>query len=223
MNIVYSIIANAAIVFAIIMGAVFGRRYGWKATLAKLICLAGIGVGAYFLNPILVNLACKIEVVNQIVNASALNLVLFKSIIFALVTIVAYIIAAVIISAIRKARCKNSIERSIGKNTAKRHKPVGLNKRDTKLLRQQQRAAYRNQKRELKATMKMQLHKSSIAGIFLGIVISIVVCFVVFMPIKHAVKLISETYHYSDIEYAYEYTPYGQLDKATNVVDFIIK
>mgnify|MGYP000361045343 CR=1 FL=1 len=61
-------------------------------------------------------------------------------------------------------------------------------------------------------------------GVIFGILVAIIVSFAVIMPTKYIFKAVKEVQpEIEQIEAGYEFTPIGQLDKATDIVDMLVK
>lgn len=205
MNIWLPIITNVVIALILLTGIFVGSKNGWKFELCKLFLIIGIGVGCYFLQPVITNLF-KIDMPKEILGSSV-YLALF---------IVSYAIVSIIVSAIRYVTKTKSLENI---NSAKRIKIKGIDRKTTRQLRREERA-YRKLHKEIRELKKAS---KSLGGLF-GFIIALIVGFIVMLPIKSVSNYIAETQpKLEQITKGYEYTIYGQLDKISNLSDIIIK
>lgn len=215
MNIWLPIITNLIILGILSLGALVGRRNGWKVELTKLILTLGACVGIYFLSPIISSALLKIEFIStlctQVIGlSSALN-----SIVFLLLYIVIYSLISIIVTFIARKCIDN--KRSI--NVAKRIKVKGIDRKTSRQLKREDRKALRLQRKE---EIKNRRKTSKIFGAIFGLLIAFISAFIVLIPFKYISKDISNTYpEVSEIQTGYEYTVYGQLDKLTNISDII--
>ena len=195
MNIILPIISNLLILIFMITGMLIGKKNGWKIQLSKLILTAGAGVGFYFLAPIITDkLYALLEA--QICNIPYSWNILRTAIIFIL-TIITYSILSLVIRLI-----------------ANRHVAKKFNIVKLKIKGRQNRVINANNRKQFKLRLKeakRQKRVSQVIGAILGIILSLILCFGLFMIIKYITLSVSE--FYPVIEYLYEYTIFGQLDK----------
>lgn len=178
--------------------------------LGKLVFTLLGAVGAYFLAPIVATLFGDMTKASEVANVSEAVVGLSFTIIFLLVYVITCIITAIIDNHISKI--SNSV------NKVKPVKVVGLDRKATKELRKQQ--------REMKKMQMQEVEKSKgskVIGGILGFVLAFLVMFSVFLPLKYIFNIVGEKSEINYITKGFEYTPYGQLDKAFGINDFIAK
>lgn len=203
MSIWLPIVTNAVLALIVIAGMLIGRKTKWYLEMFKFICLAGAGVGAHFLIPTMNELLLKIPFVAQINESLALGAGL-NSISFALMFIAAYIVLSIMFGIINHIVCKE-------------RKGIKVS-RTVKVA-----AANHKADRELKRIKRAE-RKRNPFGVIFGMLVGLLVSFVIFMPMKYAAKeVVKLKPELSEIEKGVEYTAFGQLDKYTNVVEFIIE
>lgn len=207
MNIWLPIITNLIMLGILIAGIFVGKKNGWKVELSKLIIMLGVGVGLYFLAPVITNALLSIETLiqaTQQIPYSYLVPAINNLIIFVLFMVV-YMIVSLIASAIhKKVVAKQSgiaYIRLKGKGNGKINR---ANKRE-----------FRRRIKEAKKQKKT----SQIVGAILGFVVAALITFVLFMPIKYMFKGLSEVNN--NFNSGFEYTVWGQLDNATDMYDII--
>lgn len=204
MNIWLPIITNLIMLGILVAGIFVGKKNGWKVELSKLIIMLGVGVGLYFLAPVITNALLSIETVQAQLQIPYLVRAINSLIIFVLFMIV-YMIVSLIASAIHKkvVAKQNGIAyiRLKGKGNGKINR---ANKRE-----------FRRRIKEAKKQKKT----SQIVGAILGFVIATLITFVLFMPIKYMFKGLSEVNN--NFNSGFDYTVWGQLDNATDMYDII--
>ena len=203
MNIWLPIITNLIMLGILVAGIFVGKKNGWKVELSKLIIMLGVGVGLYFLAPVITNALLSIETLGQ-AQIPYLVPAINSLIIFVLFMIV-YMIVSLIASAIHKkvVAKQNGIAyiRLKGKGNGKINR---ANKRE-----------FRRRIKEAKKQKKT----SQIVGAILGFVVAALITFVLFMPIKYMFKGLSEVNN--NFNSGFDYTVWGQLDNATDMYDII--
>jgi len=233
-NIWLPIVVNVLILGIMVAGAFIGRKNGFLYELLKLVTLCGCGVGIYFLNPIVANKVAGISFIHKFIEQGLATVELVKAMTFVLLFILIYIIITIIFKIIKKAHDKkNKVEvKSLnGKrfiNTAKPAKIHGLNRKETRRLNKEQRRLARERRKQekelIKASKKPLTTKQKVFGIIFGILTAFVLGFIITLPMKEVFKGIANAQpELAEVVKGYEYTPYGQIDKLTGVVDFIIK
>lgn len=201
MNIWLLIITNLIMLGILVAGIFVGKKNGWKVELSKLIIMLGIGVGLYFLAPVITNALLSIETLVQ----AQLQIPAINSLIIFVLFMVVYMIVSLIASAIHKkvVAKQNGIAyiKIKGKGNGK------INRANRKEFR-----------RRIKEARK-QKKTSQVVGAILGFVVAACITFVLFMPIKYMFKGLSQVDN--NFNSGFEYTVWGQLDKATEVYDKI--
>lgn len=205
MNIWLPIITNLIMLGILVAGIFVGKKNGWKIELSKLVIMLGVAVGIYFLAPIITT-----PIVTALANGQSIAEIMIhmpymiraiNSLIMFLLFIIIYGILSLICSAIanKVAKKQNNITyiKLKGKGNGK------LNRQNKKLYRKQIREA------------KKQKKTSQIVGALLGFIVAALITFVLFMPIKYMFKGLSEVNN--NFNSGFEYTVWGQLDKATKV------
>ena len=210
MNIVLPIISNLLIVLSIVLGVFIGKKNEWKLSLIKLVSVLAIGVGLYFLNPLIANLVNKIPF---IANCEYISFITLKSITFALSFIILTGILNIVLLIIRHHRNKVRFLKS--ENMVLKQRAKAIDKNVDKVLKREERKTNRLKRKQLAKQHK----KARIFGSIIEVLVVIVSLFVVFIPVKYITKEINN----ETINSTYEYTPFGQLDKITNIDQFIIK
>lgn len=202
MNIWLPIITNLIMLGILVAGIFVGKKNGWKIELSKLIIMLGVGVGLYFLAPVITN--ALLSIVRAQLQIPYLVPAINSLIIFVLFMII-YIIVSLIASAIHKkvVAKQNGIAyiRLKGKGNGKINR---ANKRE-----------FRRRIKEAKKQKKT----SQIVGAILGFVMAALITFVLFMPIKYMFKGLSKVNN--NFNSGFEYTVWGQLDNATDVYDSV--
>ena len=211
MNIILPIITNLITIAIIIAGIFIGKRNGFGISLSKFILLVGACIGSYFLVPLITNLLIQIEFINELMilpySAEILN-----SLVLLILTMIFYLIITLICKLIT-SHVKYEDENI---NIAKPAKIKGLSRKETKQLRKEQRKLRQLQLKE-KSTA------SKIFGIIYSVIISIIICFVLYITCMYIIKsIIVIKPELAYLSNAYEYTIFGQLDKLTNLSGFII-
>ena len=205
MNIWLPIITNLIMLGILVAGIFVGKKNGWKVELSKLIIMLGIGVGLYFLAPVITNALLSIETLVQAQQQIPYLVPAINSLIIFVLFMIVYMIVSLIASAIhKKVVAKQSgivYIRLKGKGNCKINR---ANKRE-----------FRRRIKEAKKQKKT----SQIVGAILGFVIAALITFVLFMPIKYMFKGLSEVNN--NFNSGFDYTVWGQLDNATDIYDII--
>lgn len=215
MNIVLPIISNALIALILVFGIFTGIKNEWKISLTKLVFSLGFGVGLYFLNPILTTSVSKIPFINNLIENNLITLATLKACVFSLSFLILFGILSIILMIIRHHR--NEVRYLKSQNMVLTKRAKALDKSTEKVLKKEDKKARKLKRKELARQHK----EARIFGAILEVLASIIVVFVMFIPVKYVVK--NELKDVQGIETVYDYTPIGQLDKATNVVEFIVK
>ena len=219
MKIWLPIIINLIIASILFIGAIKGKKKGFIYEIVKLFTVCGLGVGIYFLSPVLVNLIAKIGFIQTLITQDNLTLPILKSLVILILFTTTYGIVSLIFSLIRKSGNKIFVT-----NNAKTVKVKGLNREETRRLRKEQRQVLKAQKKQTKQLRLSNMSKKNkIFGVVFGIINAVVIGFVVTLPLKPIFTQIANSQPtIEEVVKGYEYTPYGQLDKVTNIVDRII-
>lgn len=219
MKIWLPIIINLIIASILFIGAIKGKKKGFIYEIVKLFTVCGLGVGIYFLSPVLVNLIAKIGFIQTLITQDILTLPILKSLVILILFTTTYGIVSLIFSLIRKSGNKIFVT-----NNAKTVKVKGLNREETRRLRKEQRQVLKAQKKQTKQLRLSNMSKKNkIFGVVFGIINAVVIGFVVTLPLKPIFTQIANSQPtIEEVVKGYEYTPYGQLDKVTNIVDRII-
>lgn len=204
MNIWLPIITNLIMLGILVAGIFVGKKNGWKVELSKLIIMLGVGVGFYFLAPVITNALLSIETLVQAQIPYLVPAAINSLIIFVLFMIV-YMIVSLIASAIHK------------KVVAKQN-GIAYIKLKGKGNGKINRANKREFRRRIKEAKK-QKKTSQIVGAILGFVVAALITFVLFMPIKYMFKGLSKVNN--NFNSGFDYTVWGQLDNATDVYDSV--
>lgn len=204
MNIWLPIITNLIMLGILVAGIFVGKKNGWKVELSKLIIMLGVGVGLYFLAPVITN-ALSIETLVQAQLQIPYPVPAINSLIIFVLFMIVYMIVSLIASAIHKkvVAKQNGIAyiRLKGKGNGKINR---ANKRE-----------FRRRIKEAKKQKKT----SQIVGAILGFVVAALITFVLFMPIKYMFKGLSEVNN--NFNSGFDYTVWGQLDNVTDMYDII--
>ena len=229
-----AVIMNVITLGIVIGGIIFGKKNGFLYEFLKLVTFLALGVGVYFIMPTLSNLCLKINFINNLIEDHLLTLELLHSLVFTLTLMICYSIETLIFVIIRRNKFKHtkilvaSTKDRKYVNTAKVATVGGINKKETKKLRKEQKKLIKQKRKQEKELLKLnqkQLTKSQkVFGVIFGIIISLIIGFVVTMPLKTIFKSVAATQpSASEITKSYEYTIYGQVDNLTDVIDFITK
>lgn len=205
MNIWLPIITNLIMLGILIAGIFVGKKNGWKVELSKLIIMLGVGVGLYFLAPVITNALLSIETLIQ----ATLQIPYLVPAINSLIIFVLFMIVHMIVSLIASAIHKKVVAKQSGIAYI-RLKGKGNGKIN--------RANKREFRRRIKEAKK-QKKTSQIVGAILGFVVAALITFVLFMPIKYMFKGLSEVNN--NFNSGFDYTVWGQLDNATDMYDII--
>ena len=221
-NIWLPIIVNILILGIMVAGVVIGKKNGGAHELIKLgaLCIASIGI--YFLSPIFTNLLLKIGFVSQLLEHDLISVAVIKSIAIILLFVIAYILITILLKVAKKI---NKNRATLNIRYAKPAKIVGLDTKETKRLRKEHKQMQKAQRKEQKKLEPLtQTTKSKVLGVVFGLILAIFVGFVATLPVKPILEGIANAQpEISDVTKGYEYTPYGQLDKVTDVVDTLLK
>lgn len=216
MNIWLPIITNAIIAIILVAGIFVGRKNGFKIELAKLCLILPACVGLYFLNPIVVEQLLRIELVSQLIETEIVSLPTLSAITLFIMFMVVYGIISLVMLLFRKGKKKQA--RAIVGITAQALKPIKLSHKEKRELKKQERKIKKLNK------IKTKGQTSRVFGAILGFVFAILVSFAILLPTKFIFRDIAKAEPtISEIEKGFECTPFGQLDKATGVVEFIVK
>lgn len=206
MNIWLPIITNLIMLGILVAGIFVGKKNGWKVELSKLIIMLGVGVGLYFLAPVITNALLSIETLVQAQLQIPYLVPAINSLIIFVLFMIVYMIVSLIASAIHKkvVAKQNGIAyiRLKGKGNGK------INRANRKEFR-----------RRIKEARK-QKKTSQVVGAILGFVMAALITFVLFMPIKYMFKGLSQVNNNFNNS-GFEYTVWGQLDNATDMYDII--
>ena len=205
MNIWLPIITNLIMLGILVAGIFVGKKNGWKVELSKLIIMLGVGVGLYFLAPVITNALLSIETLVQAQLQIPYLVPAINSLIIFVLFMIVYMIVSLIASAIHKkvVAKQNGIAyiKLKGKGNGK------INRANRKEFRRRIKEA------------KKQKKTSQVVGAILGFVMAALITFVLFMPIKYIFKGLSQVNN--NFNSGFEYTVWGQLDNATDVYDSV--
>ena len=212
-NIWLPIVVNVLILGIMVAGAFIGRKNGFLYELIKLVTLCVSGVGLYFLNPIVATAVSHIGFIENAIAHNLVTLEIVKAFTLLAMFLVVYLITTIILKIVKKAKQK----KVVGINTAKPAKIYGINRKETRRLRKENKRIQKEQKKLARAN---ESKKNKVLGLIFGLLVAIVVSFVVTLPLKPIFSHISSIQpEIAEIEKGYEYTPYGELDKVTNIVE----
>lgn len=201
MNIWLPIISNLIMLGILIAGIFVGKKNGWKVELSKLIIMLGVGVGLYFLAPVITNALLSIETLVQ----ATLQIPYLVPAINSLIIFVLFMIVYMIVSLIASAIHNKVVAKQNG---------IAYIKLKGKCNGKINRANRKEFRRRIKEARK-QKKTSQAVGAILGFVIAALITFVLFMPIKYMFKGLSKVNN--NFNSGFDYTVWGQLDKATEV------
>lgn len=204
MNIWLPIITNLIMLGILVAGIFVGKKNGWKVELSKLIIMLGVGVGLYFLAPVITNALLSIETVQAQLQIPYLVRAINSLIIFVLFMIV-YMIVSLIASAIHK--------KVVAKQNGIAY--IKLKGRGNGKINRANKREFRRRIKEAKKQKKT----SQIVGAILGFVMAALITFVLFMPIKYMFKGLSKVNN--NFNSGFDYTVWGQLDNATDMYNTI--
>lgn len=217
MNIWLPIITNLIILGILIAGIFVGKKNGWKLELSKFVFVAASIVGLYFLSPIITKALFTIEFIQQLF--IALPTITMVYAINSLVYLVSFLVVYTIISIIIKAIRNHLINKKVAIIKTKKVKGKKADKKALRKVKHENRKRIREQKKQL---YKARTKKNKVFGALLGVLTAVLVAFMVMLPVKYAVKTIAEVQpELNQVVTAFEYTPYGQLDKITNINDIV--
>ena len=205
MNIWLPIITNLIMLGILVAGIFVGKKNGWKVELSKLIIMLGVGVGLYFLAPVITNALLSIETLVQ----AQLQIPYLVPAINSLIIFVLFMIVYMIVSLIASAIHKKVVAKQNGIAYIK------LKGRGNGKINRANRKEFRRRIKEARKQKKT----SQVVGAILGFVMAALITFVLFMPIKYMFKGLSQVDN--NFESGFEYTVWGQLDNVTDVYDSI--
>lgn len=216
-NIWLPIIIDVLILGIMVAGALIGRKNGFLYELIKFVALCVCGVGLYFLNPIVANAVSHIGFVENAIAHNFITIEIIKAFTLLFMFLLVYLIATIILKIVKKVNQK----KIVGVNTAKPAKIYGLNRKETRRLRREHKKLQKEQKKLARAN---ESKKNKVFGLIFGLLVAIVVGFVITLPLKPIFNHIATIQpEIAEVEKGYEYTPYGELDKVTNIVEKILK
>lgn len=224
-NIWLPILVNLLIVGVVALGVLIGKKNGFKYEIIKLLTVCAACVGLYFLNPVVADVICNIEAVSAAIAAGAITVAIIKSLTFLGLFLLTYLLITGIFGIVRLSRELNQTSGIV--NTAKRLKPVGVTKKETRRLRREQRRTLRRQK--IEAALKIKIdekgkHKlSKVFGAIIGGIFGVIFAFALTLPLKPTFDKLAEDPSVEAIQTGYEYTAFGQLDKATDIVNKVLR
>ena len=219
MNIWLPIITNIIIAALLVCGVFVGKKNGWVSQLVKLVVSCGAGVGIYFLSPVLTNFLCRIPFMTKIVTDAIMYSAL-NSLIYVLLFVIVYALVSLVMRLIRKHKKREDKVKKVKVKKVK-SKRVRKTKEERRLARENRRLIRKQKREEAKQKEKQKSKVDKIVGAILGFVMALIIGFVVFMPIKYCFKSLDKALQLDQITTGYEYTPYGQLDNLTDIVDQI--
>lgn len=205
MNIWLPIISNLIIVGILVAGIFVGKKNGWKVELSKLIIMLGVGVGLYFLAPVITNALLSIETLVQAQQQILYLVPAINSLIIFVLFMIVYMIVSLIASAIHK--------KVVAKQNGIAY--IKLKGRGNGKINRANKREFRRRIKEAKKQKKT----SQIVGAILGFVVAALITFVLFMPIKYMFKGLSQVNN--NFNSGFDYTVWGQLDNATDMYDII--
>ena len=205
LNILLPIILNIVLVSVVIAELFVSRKQGWRLALTKLILTLGAGVGSWFLAPTLATELSKIEFIAN------LHLVGFNYVVFALSTLVEFILISIVCAIISRSR---KFEKQEGFNTAKVKRAKSTDRRLERRLRKEERRA-----RKLDRKLRKLGKGSKVAGAVLGVMTGILLSGLVYIPVRAGLTYLKEITTQEYFESAYKYTAFGQLEEI--VIDFV--
>lgn len=208
MNIWLPIITNLIMLGILVAGIFVGKKNGWKVELSKLIIMLGVGVGLYFLAPVITNALLSIKTLKTLVQAQPQIPYLVPAI-NSLIIFVLFMIVYMIVSLIASA---------INKKVVAKQNGIAYIKLKGKGNGKINRANRKEFRRRIKEARK-QKKTSQVVGAILGFVVAALITFVLFMPIKYMFKGLSKVNN--NFNSGFEYTVWGQLDNATDMYDTI--
>lgn len=205
MNIWLPIITNLIMLGILVAGIFVGKKNGWKIELSKLIIMLGVGVGLYFLAPVITNALLSIETLVQAQQQILYLVPAINSLIIFVLFMIIYIIVSLIASAIHK--------KVVAKQNGIAY--IKLKGRGNSKINRANRKEFRRRIKEARKQKKT----SQIVGAILGFVVAALITFVLFMPIKYMFKDLSEVNN--NFNSGFDYTVWGQLDNVTDMYDII--
>lgn len=221
MNIWLPIITNVIIAALLICGIFVGKKNGWVSQLVKLVVSCGAGVGIYFLSPVLTTLLCRVPFILNLVGTVPFAIQALNSLVYLVLFMIVYALVSLVMRLIRNRQKKTNVVKTV-KVKSPKQKHVRKTKEERRLARENRKLRRKQIREQRKQEEKKKSKTNKIVGAILGFVMALVIGFVIFMPIKYCfTSLRSVTPALDQITTGYEYTPYGQLDKLTGLVDKI--
>ena len=212
MSIALPIISNILIAALLVLGFFIGKNNGWKKQLIKSILVIGAAVGMYFLTPIVANALLQIEFITSTLINTPQLLVLFRPIVYVVLTILFYLVItavmAIIFAIIKRAK-KEKVVKQKKVNMAKSVKLTKIEKANRRKIRRADKRALRKaHKAELKAYAKKH-RVSRIFGGIIGVITAFLMGFIIFLPINGLQKVAEPE---SGLEQVYDTSLYGVID-----------
>lgn len=205
MNIWLPIITNLIMLGILVAGIFVGKKNGWKVELSKLIIMLGVGIGLYFLAPVITNALLSIETLVQAQKQILYLVPAINSLIIFVLFMIVYMIVSLIASAIHK--------KVVAKQNGIAY--IKLKGRGNGKINRANKREFRRRIKEAKKQKKT----SQIVGAILGFVMAALITFVLFMPIKYMFKGLSKVNN--NFNSGFDYTVWGQLDNVTDMYDII--
>ena len=200
MNIWLPIITNLILLGCFVFDFIFSKKVGLRPTIIRLISTVGLGVGLYFLSPIILK---GLPFLTNI-GLSELGL---KAFLISSIALVVNTIQCIVFYIIYR---KNKYEHIESVNTAKIKRAKAIDKKAEKSIRREERKA-RKLARVPRVIKKSKANK--VFTIIFSVILSLIMSALVYVQIKAVITYVDTKYDIEQIETGYEYTPFGQLDK----------
>lgn len=219
MDILTIVLVNLALVSLLVGQAFAGRNRGFKYQLVRLIITICIGVGCFFLAPVVAKGIMANEVFAAWIesgSATHIGSVVAGSIgtiTFAVLFALAYgisEIACIITIAIDKKRKRNKINAEKD-SYIKVAKTVAVRDRNTVVDRVRERADRRAARREFARAHR----KSRVFGCILGVLEGLLICFILILPVARINVINKAAEPKCEVCATYNYTGYGYIETLT--------
>lgn len=200
MNIWLPIITNLILIGCFVFDFIMNRKVGLRPTLIRLIATVGLGVGLYFLSPIILEGLPFLYGIG--LSELGLKAFLISSVVLTVNTVQALVFYIIY--------RKHKYEHQEVVNTAKIKRAKAIDRKTERAIRKEERKA-RKLSRVPRVVNKSKANK--VFTVILSVILSLIMSALVYVQIKATITYIDTKYDIEQIETGYEYTPFGQLDK----------
>lgn len=200
MNIWLPIITNLLLLGCFIFDFIINYKVGLKSIITRLVLTIAVGVGVYFLSPVIISGL-------PFLSAIGLTEISIKLFIIGFIGLILNIILSIIFYVVYR---KNKYEHIDTINTAKVKRARAINSKVDRAIRKEEHRAHKLSR--VPRTIKRS-KTNKVFTIILSLILSLIMSAFVYTQIKAVIAYIDTNYDVEQIETGYEYTAFGQLDK----------